>query len=264
MKGLTQSFLENLAEAASFLSREAGGSLHPSTTMLVALVLTGTAAFSRELILPLLLLALAFLTVLLVKGPLASWLRVVAMVSLWALIVSAPLPFLYLGNPLTLTVYGFTFRVGGEGISEMVHFTVRVASAAAVFSAFILSTGWRRLMEGLKVLGVPGEITSSLTLSLIYLPIFLRETVKMLSAREARMLRRNGIWEKWGVLSTVIGDLLLRSHERAWRLEKAVRARSLNLGNPFREVSSLRLGPADLSLIAVCCFIPVLGVLAGL
>ena len=266
MRSLTHSFLESLAEAVSLLNRERNTNpFHPTVAVLSALILTGTAAFSSSVTLPALLLALSVILVLLTHSPFSTWVRVVAFVAVWAAVVSAPLLFLAPEAPQAFLPFdGVELKINGRGSSEMVVFVVRVTAAAAVFSAFTSMMGWRRLVEGLESLRMPREITSSLTLSMIYLPLFLREALKMLSAREARIVRKRKLRDSWEILATVVGDLLLRSHERAWRIEKAIRARSFTAFRNLLKRPSAKLKAGDLSLIAVALIIPLLGVLAGL
>ncbi|MCX8176149.1 MAG: energy-coupling factor transporter transmembrane protein EcfT, partial [Candidatus Bathyarchaeota archaeon] len=145
----------------------------------------------------------------------------------------------------------------------MINFIVRVVSATAIFTSFVLMLGWKKTMEGLKGLGVPYEVVFFLMLSIIHIPLFLRETSKMLSAREARIVKKVKFRQIWGILSTVIGDILLKSHEHAWRLEKAVKARSLtSLDFHFKSSVKIHIKRKELMLLLLlfsCTLISFLG-----
>ncbi len=58
----------------------------------------------------------------------------------------------------------------------------------------------------------------------------------MVSARDARIVKRIGVKELWKTLATVVGELLLRCYERAWRVDKAIKARSFESSNNFSRV----------------------------
>jgi len=67
----------------------------------------------------------------------------------------------------------------------MIAFISRVVASAAIFTSFVSIMGWRRIIMGLEGLRIPRELTLLLNLSVIHIPLFLRESSKMLSAREA-------------------------------------------------------------------------------
>jgi len=145
----------------------------------------------------------------------------------------------------------------------MIAFISRVVASAAIFTSFVSIMGWRRIIMGLEGLRIPRELTLLLNLSVIHIPLFLRESSKMLSAREARIMRKITFKEIWRILATVVGDLLLRSHEHAWRLEKAIRARSF-AAELSSKTTSIPLGIKDLFLLSLTLTLLLLGVSDGL
>lgn len=250
MKSLIHSFLESLAETISTLNYEPNSNFfNPSVAILSALILTGIASFSFEPKLPLLILAVSVMLMILTHSRVYSWIKITLLITLWAVAVSIPLLFITPGDliisiPLKLV----ELKISREGLNAMMVFTIRVVAAGAIFTAFIFILGWRKTMEGLRGLQIPRDVVFLLTLSIIYIPFLLREAAKILSAREARIVRRVKFREVWYVLASVIGDLLLKSYEHAWRLEKAIRARSFTLTR-----SSLgppaKIGVKDLTLL---------------
>ena len=153
-----------------------------------------------------------------------SWIKPVLAVALWAGLVSAPLAFIELAP-----TGAFRLGLSAGGAYEALSLTLRAAAAASIFAASIQLLGWRNWLKGLEDLRVPRLLIKLTMLSLFYIPLFLREALRMLLAREARMVGRVGVWRSWRMVSTVVGDLLLRGRERAWRLERALMARSLTL-----------------------------------
>ncbi|MBS7649677.1 hypothetical protein KEJ17_08570, partial [Candidatus Bathyarchaeota archaeon] len=96
---------------------------------------------------------------------------------------------------------------------------------AAIFAAFIFNMGWRMIIVGLEKLRMPKNFSFLLNLTIISIPLFLRESLKMLSAREARIMRKATLKGLWRILATITGDLLIKSYERSWKLEKSLIAR---------------------------------------
>jgi len=265
LRSLTQRFLEGLAETVEVLNRQPNQTFfNPVVAVFSVLILTGAAAFSLEAKLPLIILTVSIILMFLTRSSFYSWVRVVGFVVGWALVVSIPVMFITPGKALASLPLNFVeLRVSWEGLNAMVAFVFRVVAAAAIFTTFALMLGWRGMMKGLEGLRVPREITFSLTLSIIHIPLFLRELAKMLSAREARIVKNMGVKQLWGTLATVIGDLLVKSHERMWRLEKAMRSRSLTPAGILWKNPKTKLKTQDLLLLLLTASILVIGFLVG-
>ncbi len=251
---LTQGFLEGLAEIMEDLNRESElRYVSPRVAVFSALFMTFLAAFTCKPATMVIILSVSLAVVLLSRVKLKSWLKVVGINILWALVVVLPL----LVSRYGAVRYQWTTLnapLGCEGISGVFSFIARVGLSAAVFTAFIFALGWRRLVEGLSDLGLPKELVFELGLVIISLPPLLRELSKMISAREARIVGETKLTGFWRVLATVAGDLLVRGYERAWRVEKAVRARTFGRsagksGNGFKK------GDAALILTNIAVFI---------
>ena len=264
LRALTERFLRSLAEAMDSLNIEpTSTSLNPTIAVLSVLGLTVSAAFSYGFILPVLILAVSVALILLTRSPVRKWIKILLFASVWAAIVSGPLPFITPGEPIAASSLGLIeLEISREGLNTMITFISRVVAATAVFTSLAFAMGWRRIVTGLEGLRIPPQLGLLLNLSIIHIPLFLRETVKMLSARESRIMRKTRVREVWGVLSTVVGDLLLRSYEHAWRLEKAIKARSFkSTGFSFRTPSA-GVSSKDLLLLSLSLCILAFGISA--
>lgn len=209
------------------MNSEARLSVNPSVALVSALILTGAVAFSRNFEFPVAMMILSLVLVILTRTPIRPWIRITLLILAWVTFVSVPLPFITPGESvINLSLSSIELRVTREGLYVMMAFISRTVSAASIFTSFSLMMGWRGIIRGLEGIRVPREITLLLNLSIIHIPLTLREASKMLSARDARIMKEIGLKDLWTMLATVVGDLLLRSYERAWRLEKAIRARS--------------------------------------
>ncbi|HIE19048.1 TPA: hypothetical protein EYP75_04915 [Candidatus Bathyarchaeota archaeon] len=265
LRSLTHRFLEGLAETVGSLNSGVDHALfNPTIAVFSALILTGAAAFSYDFKLPALIFLISVGLVLMTRSPIRSWVRIIIFILAWAVIVSLPLPFITLGEPaVNLSVGLIELKASYEGIHSMMMFISRVTASAAIFTSFASIMGWRRTIIGLEGLRMPRELTFLLNLSIIHIPLFLRESSKMLSAREARVMRKATFKEIWKVLATVVGDLLLRSYEHAWRLEKAIKARSFTEEISWKSTSK-SVGIKDLSLLSLTLGVLLLGILRWL
>ncbi|MGC8644249.1 MAG: energy-coupling factor transporter transmembrane component T family protein [Isosphaeraceae bacterium] len=85
-------------------------------------------------------------------------------------------------------------------------------------------TSWRELLVGLRRLGLPHVLVATLLFMERYLHVLGEELGRMMTARRARSFqRRSGL--SWRLLTSMISMLLLRSLERAERVQSAMTAR---------------------------------------
>ena len=254
-KTLTFRFLENLAEVFRQLNNVPSSlPFNPALSTLSALILTGTAALSYDLKTPNMILFISMVLISVLNNSfLSPWIKTIFFALTWASIVSAPLPFITAGEVLVELPIGLTtLKVSFEGIRLTASFITRVTASVAVFTAFIMVMGWRGIIAGFEELHIPRELSFMLNLSIISIPVFLRETLNMFLAREARIMRKVKIRNIWRTLATVIGELMLRGYERAWRLDKSIRARSFSRPEKPKTVhTSIGVRDAALFLLAL-------------
>ena len=233
MEGLTHRFLKSLVESMESLNCEANPiGFNPTVALASALILTGAVAFSHTLRLPLLVffLSLILILIFLTRSSKVSWIKLQLFTLLWTVIIAVPLLFTTVGEPLVNISLGFTsLSISDEGLDVMMAFVARVLAATAIFTSITSIIGWRGIIRGLDGLKIPKDITFLLGTSIIYIPLFLREALRMLSAREARLLVKPNSKGVWKLIATIAGDLILRGYERAWRIEKAIKARGLDV-----------------------------------
>ncbi|HEY2158736.1 MAG TPA: cobalt ECF transporter T component CbiQ [Isosphaeraceae bacterium] len=86
------------------------------------------------------------------------------------------------------------------------------------------TTPMRHLLGGLGRLGVPAVLVSTLHFMMRYLHVLGDELSRMAQARRSRTFRRSGRLD-WGLLTGLIGMLLVRSFERGERVHAAMLAR---------------------------------------
>ena len=103
---------------------------------------------------------------------------------------------------------------------------VLAKNSLAFVAVLILAatTPTRRLLSGLGRLGVPAVLVSTLHFMIRYLHVLGDELGRMALARRSRTFRRSGRLD-WGLLTGLIGMLLIRSFERGERVHAAMLAR---------------------------------------
>jgi cobalt/nickel transport system permease protein len=110
---------------------------------------------------------------------------------------------------------------GGKIFAAMV-----VRTTLCLFAMILLSntTPFVELLQVLKRARMPGLMITTLALMYRYLFVLTDEAQRMRRARASRTFRRGRLWA-WQALATVIGQLFIRTTERAERIYMAMCAR---------------------------------------
>ena len=126
-------------------------------------------------------------------------------------------------EPLALGVAGLAmFQPHGGRI-----FVTMLAKTTLCLLTMILlssTTPFSALLDVMKRARVPDILVSTLALMYRYLFVLVDEAQRMRRARASRTFRQ-GRWWRWRALATVIGQLFVRSTERAERIYAAMIAR---------------------------------------
>ena len=126
-------------------------------------------------------------------------------------------------EPLALGVAGLAlFQPHGGRI-----FATMVAKTTLCLLTMILlssTTPFSALLDVMKRARVPDILVSTLALMYRYLFVLVDEAQRMRRARASRTFRMQRVWT-WRALATVIGQLFVRSTERAERIYAAMTAR---------------------------------------
>lgn len=137
-------------------------------------------------------------------------------------------------NPIldTTTV----LHIGGIAISKgWVTFTSIILRGLLSMQGVLIlirSTGFYEMCNSMRSIGLPSVLTTQLLLSYRYIGVMIEEAVTMKRAREARGFGRKSYPLKmWGVF---VGQLLIRSIERAGRIHRAMKARGFDGSLPMK------------------------------
>jgi len=112
--------------------------------------------------------------------------------------------------------------IGTAGVAA----TILAKNSLAFLAMLVLAevTPFRDLLGALRRLGMPAALTSTLYFMHRYIHVLADELGRMLQARRSRTFRRSGRLD-WGLLTGLIGVLLLRALERGERVHAAMLAR---------------------------------------
>jgi cobalt/nickel transport system permease protein len=139
---------------------------------------------------------------------LARWLGFVALVGFLALMVAPAHP-----------------RRAELGLGAVV-LTILAKNSLAFLATLVLVnvTPFRKLLVGLRRLGMPPVLVATLQFMYRYLHVLADELDRMVKARRSRTFRRSGRLD-WGLLTGLIGVLFVRAFERGERVHAAMIAR---------------------------------------
>lgn len=110
-----------------------------------------------------------------------------------------------------------------QGWGRLLVLALRAMLSVQALLVLTETTGIYRICCGLRRLGIPALFTAQLLLVYRYLYVLIEESISLVRARDARSFGRKGYPLRiWG---TLVGQLLIRSVERAERIGRAMYAR---------------------------------------
>jgi len=110
---------------------------------------------------------------------------------------------------------------------EVLRFITRVIASTTAFVLILRIIGWRNILYGLRGLKAPSNLVWMISCTIKFIPLFLNEVLRMLLAREARILRKQPLSNIWKLLAAIVSETIIRAHYRSWRFNFALEARSL-------------------------------------
>lgn len=185
----------------------------PSILFIYAIILTTISSFTRSYYTITTLTISLIITILLLEINLKNILTPMATITFFAIVIS--LPAFILNAPTLIKIHNY---------SELIIFILRVVLSASIFTTIIGYLGWLGIIKALNRLLIPRSIVFSLTIFLRYIPLYIIDLSNIILARKARTFKGESI----KILGSTAGDIILRSYERAWRFNKALRARLFN------------------------------------
>ena len=173
--------------------------------------------------------ALAFVFLVVLTPQALRWLFILEAIGLGAVVVTTRIPLRYLGQrlllmePVVLGLAVLTFLQAGGGA---VFLGIVIKSTLCLLTMVLLAgtTPVAELLAVLRSARVPALLVTTVALLYRYLFVLLEETERMNRARRSRTFTRHRL-QTWKTLANVIGQLFVRSTERAERIYAAMCAR---------------------------------------
>ncbi|MHC1627283.1 MAG: energy-coupling factor transporter transmembrane component T family protein [Candidatus Nezhaarchaeales archaeon] len=229
-KSLLSSFLNGIADVLEVFSierREEG--LPDCRAILISFIAIAAAvSFSKTIYPPLIALSMIPFLARALNVRIKRTLKVITVVAIFVIAITLPMALYqaYLSYGLRAGfASSFTLMIMENGLPLL----LRSIAAAAIVTLMVQSLGLTGLIRGFRGLKFPSRALFVLMIYIRYIPIMLRHTTKLLSAREARLVSKmNRLRNSWLILSTVVGSLLMRGFDKAYKLQMAFRARGLD------------------------------------
>jgi cobalt/nickel transport system permease protein len=115
-----------------------------------------------------------------------------------------------------------------QGLAEAAIIALKVNAAALVILALVTRLEPGRLGRALAGLGFPAALTHLLVLTVRYVAVFRAEYARLVEAMRARGFVACSSRHTWISLGNLAGMMLVRSIDRAERVEEAMRARGFS------------------------------------
>jgi len=219
--------------------------LDPRTRLLGAIGFVGGVLAQDSLSFRVAALAVAGGLIMLARLPLAGLRHRLLHVEGFLLLLLALLPFTTPGE--TLFAIG-PFAASKTGLLHAV--TLAVTINACTLAVFGLLGGLQPVQLGHAAarLGVPAKLVHLFLFLVRYVGLFRAEAERLLDAMRARGFVPRSTRHGWRSLGNLAGMLLVRSLERAERVDEAMRCRGFSGRLPL--LSRSRFGHADLAFVA--------------
>lgn len=257
-RGLTSVFLEAIAEVVEVIGYDREPLITPHIGLIIAVILTSVVSFSRFFFAPVIYVASSLLLAFFLRVRLGMWVKPVFFTLFITFFASLPSLFIASNDALPSL---FSLEVTFDGVLRFSSVVLRAVAAASIFTVITIHLGWRGIVDGLRRLHVPLGLIFLIGLFIKYVPVFLRDVVRMMAAREARTTS-HGLKIVWRNFSSVVGDLILRAFHRSWRLQLAFKARGFGeevFHKPFTRFSVKPFRLEDLFLITLAALLVVVG-----
>lgn len=233
--------------------------LDPRTRLISALVFCAALVATPSLAGQAVGLGLALVGVIVARLPVCDVLRRMLHLEGAMLLVLVMLPFTVPGHVLTAP---WGLEITEEGLRQAAGIALKANGTALALFALLGGLEAPALGRALARLGVSGRFVHLFLFTARYLSLFQEEYSRLRRAMRARAFRPTTGLHCWRSLGQLFGMLLVRSLERAERIDAAMRCRGFTGRLPSLHEDESRPGRADLGFGAAsaACALLVLAV----
>lgn len=234
--------------------------IDPRMRVLLAVLLAVALALLRQMTACCLGLGLGCVLLGLAQAPLGPlWRRLVA--------INMFILFLWLVTPWTTpgaVVWQWHFtQVSREGIYLSLLVTLKSNAIACVFLSLVATLPAATLGHALGRLGCPDKLVFLFLFTGRYIHLLAGEWQELVTAARLRGFRPRTDMHTYRTVSSLLGLLLVRSHDRAQRTHEAMRLRGFS--GHFHSLDNFCLRPVDVcfALVTASCLACILWIEAG-
>lgn len=171
------------------------------------------------------------------------------------IVLVALLPFTVPGKPL--------FALGpvaatSEGLIRALTVVVKVNICALTVFALLGSLDPVRIGQAAETLGVPSKFVRLFLFTVRYVSVFRDETNRLADAMRVRAFRPRSNLHTWRTFGNLAGTMVVRSLERARRVDEAMRCRGFSGSMPTVPVGAVRHHDLAFATIFLCAIVGLL------
>ena len=220
---IAEKFLRKVADVLEVFSIDRTPKIDPAIMIFCGLLFTFLVSFSNSLLVYLLYVSFSFAFMTILR---ADYRRLLILTISWFFFVFAIfLPTIFENPNTTIFLpFGITLTINSNNLMTALKSALRTSTAILTLGVFLSYLGWRNIAIGLKKLRMPNKLIFMFTFFLKFLPHHIRHLIRLLFARESRIIVR-GYRRYWFVLSTIIADLLVNSTYLAQRFALGLQSR---------------------------------------
>lgn len=172
------------------------------------------------------------------------FLRTTIFIPTFAAVIASPLLFITLGRPLAIIGYDKYFlSITWEGVYKAACFTLRVWVCVASLTLLVLTTRFSRLVHALEKFKMPKVLVVMTAITYRFVFLFINEAYRMVLAKEARTVKKEGKLHTMKSLAHIISTLFIRAYERGERVYMAMMARGYK--GEIKSIGEMKCGYKD-------------------
>lgn len=232
--------------------------LDPRSRILAAVLFAAVAVTLQRVDSLLAALLLAVVLAAAAELQLRPTLRRLAAIDGFMLVMVAALPFTMAGEAVLPG-----WPLSAAGLAESARILARVNAVGLALLALLGGLGTVRLGHGLAALGLPDRLVQLFLMTVRYIAVIDQEYARLRLAMRARGFRLTSAPRSWAAVGTLFGMLLVRSLDRAERVQAAMRCRGFSGRFPVMIETRWRRADALFGLAAVLLAAAVLGLEAA-
>lgn len=154
------------------------------------------------------------------------FLRTTIFIPLFAAVIALPLLFITPGKSLAIIGYDeYLVSITWEGIYKATCFTLRIWVCIASLALLVLTTKFFSLVHAVEKFRIPKLFIAMTAITYRFIFLFINEAYRMVLAKEARTVKKEGRLQNMRSLAHIISTLFIRAYERGERVYMAMTAR---------------------------------------